>query len=87
LRDEIVTETIAVPDDFAERYLSPYGSGFSLEPILTQSAWFRPHNRSDAAENLYLVGAGTHPGAGLPGVISSARMLDRMVPDAVAFKR
>ena len=55
---------------------------FGLEPVLTQSAWFRPHNRSSDVRNLYLVGAGTHPGAGLPGVLSSARILDLVVPDA-----
>jgi phytoene desaturase len=52
--------------------------------VLTQSAWFRPHNRTEIA-NLYLVGAGTHPGAGLPGVLSSARILDKVVPHASAF--
>ena len=58
------------------------GAGFSLEPALSQSAWFRPHNRSEELERLYLVGAGTHPGAGVPGVISSARVLDKVVPHA-----
>ncbi|MCX7890699.1 MAG: phytoene desaturase, partial [Rhodobacteraceae bacterium] len=61
------------------------GAGFSLEPILLQSAWFRPHNLSEEVKHLYLVGAGTHPGAGVPGVISSARVLDRVVPDAASF--
>jgi phytoene desaturase len=50
-----------------------HGSAFSLEPILTQSAWFRAHNRDDVIDNLYIVGAGTHPGAGVPGVIGSAK--------------
>ncbi|RYD92512.1 MAG: phytoene desaturase, partial [Sphingomonadales bacterium] len=49
------------------------GSAFSLEPLLTQSAWFRTHNRDDAISNLYFVGAGTHPGAGIPGVVGSAK--------------
>ena len=53
--------------------------------VLTQSAWFRPHNRSEELKNLYLVGAGTHPGAGLPGVLSSARVLDTVVPHADTF--
>jgi phytoene desaturase len=53
--------------------------------VLTQSAWFRPHNRSEDIERLYLVGAGTHPGAGVPGVLSSARILDTVVPDAAAL--
>ena len=51
-----------------DRYLSPHGAGFSIEPRILQSAWFRPHNVSEEARGLYLVGAGTHPGAGLPGV-------------------
>jgi phytoene desaturase len=49
------------------------GSAFSLEPVLTQSAYFRGHNRDDMIDNLYLVGAGTHPGAGVPGVVGSAK--------------
>ena len=61
------------------------GAAFGLEPVLTQSAWFRPHNRSEEVRHLYLVGAGTHPGAGLPGVLSSARVLDKVVPHASVF--
>ncbi len=61
------------------------GAAFGLEPVLTQSAWFRPHNASEEVENLFLVGAGTHPGAGLPGVLSSARILDKVCPEAHAF--
>jgi phytoene desaturase len=61
------------------------GAAFSFEPVLTQSAWFRPLYRSEEVERLYLVGAGTHPGAGVPGVLSSARVLDTVVPDAAAF--
>ena len=78
----LVTSKVTTPQDFADDFLSVNGSGFGLEPVLTQSAWFRPHNRSEEVANLYLVGAGTHPGAGLPGVLSSARILDRVVPDA-----
>jgi len=70
------------PADFRDRYLSPHGSGFSIEPRILQSAWFRPHNISEEVGGLYLVGAGTHPGAGLPGVISSAEVLGKLVPDA-----
>ena len=73
---------VFTPEDFRDRYLSPYGSGFSIEPRILQSAWFRPHNISEEARGLYLVGAGTHPGAGLPGVISSAEVLAKLVPDA-----
>lgn len=78
----ITTETEFTPETFRDRYLSPHGCGFSLEPRILQSAWFRPHNVSEEARGLYLVGAGTHPGAGLPGVISSAEVLGKMVPDA-----
>jgi phytoene desaturase len=70
------------PQDFQDRYQSFRGAGFGLEPVLTQSAWFRPHNKSEEVDRLYLVGAGTHPGAGLPGVLSSARILDEVVPHA-----
>lgn len=70
------------PETFRDRYLSPYGAGFSLEPRIFQSANFRPHNVSEEVEGLYLVGAGTHPGAGLPSVITSAEVLAKLVPDA-----
>lgn len=82
LSGSIVTSRVTTPADFATDFLSFRGSGFGLEPVLTQSAWFRPHNASSAFRNLYLVGAGTHPGAGLPGVLSSAKVLDTVVPDA-----
>ncbi len=87
LGDRIVTSHVTTPLDFRDDYLSEQGAGFGIEPVLTQSAWFRPHNRSGSVENLYLVGAGTHPGAGLPGVLSSARILDKVVPHAAAFAR
>ena len=80
--DHIVTETEFTPETFRDRYLSPHGCGFSIEPRILQSAWFRPHNVSEEARGLYLVGAGTHPGAGLPGVVSSAEVLGKLVPDA-----
>lgn len=70
------------PRYFREDLLSSRGAGFSIEPVLTQSAWFRFHNRSEDVRGLYLVGAGTHPGAGVPGVLCSARVLDRLVPAA-----
>ena len=73
------------PKDFETDLDAYQGSAFQFEPILTQSAWFRPHNRSEDIEHLYLVGAGTHPGAGVPGVLSSARILDLVVPDAATF--
>lgn len=82
LEDELVVSHLMTPLDFKTRLRAYEGSAFSLEPILTQSAWFRPHNRSEGIRNLFLVGAGTHPGAGVPGVLSSARVLDRIVPHA-----
>lgn len=82
--DHITTEMTLTPEDFRDRYLSPYGCGFSIEPRILQSAWFRPHNVSEESKGLYLVGAGTHPGAGVPGVISSAEVLSKLVPDAPA---
>lgn len=81
-RERISTELVFTPETFRERYLSPHGAGFSIEPRILQSAWFRPHNVSEEARGLYLVGAGTHPGAGLPGVVSSAEVLGKLVPDA-----
>ncbi len=75
------------PQGFLGDYLSLRGAAFGLQPTLFQSASFRPSNRSEDIENLYLVGAGTHPGAGLPGVLSTARVLDTVVPDAAAFVR
>ncbi|WP_181702704.1 phytoene desaturase [Chthonobacter albigriseus] len=73
LRDDLVTVRHFTPDDFKSELNAFVGSAFSLEPILTQSAWFRPHNRDDRIHNLYIVGAGTHPGAGVPGVVGSAK--------------
>jgi phytoene desaturase len=83
----IVTQRLMTPDDFEHTLLSFKGAAFGLEPVLTQSAWFRPHNKSEEFENLFLVGASTHPGAGVPGVISTARVLDLVVPSAEAFSR
>ncbi len=85
LSQALVTSRVATPLDFQDQLNSYLGAGFALEPILTQSAWFRPHNASEDVRNLFLVGAGTHPGAGLPGVLSSARVLDKVVPHASVF--
>ncbi len=85
LEHEIVTSSFVTPLHFRDALQSEKGAGFGFEPVLTQSAWFRPHNRSETIEGLYLVGAGTHPGAGLPGVLSSAKILDKVVPHASAF--
>jgi phytoene desaturase len=81
----VVTSRVLTPQGFEDDYLAFRGAAFGIEPLLTQSAWFRPHNRSEDVERLYLVGAGTHPGAGVPGVLSSARVLDRVVPDPAAL--
>ncbi len=82
LEHEVVSSRMMTPLDFQDTLLSYRGAAFGMEPRLTQSAWFRPHNVSEDIAGLYLVGAGTHPGAGLPGVLCSAKVLDRVVPDA-----
>ena len=75
------------PDDFENDYRSYHGAGFSIAPLFTQSAWFRFHNKAEGFDNLYLTGAGTHPGAGLPGVVSSAKVVEKLIGDAAQFKR
>ncbi|MBX2854319.1 MAG: phytoene desaturase [Rhodobacteraceae bacterium] len=85
LSDHIGASLIASPLDFRRDLLSEKGAAFGLEPLLTQMAWFRPHNRSEDVERLYLVGAGTHPGAGVPGVLCSAKVLDKVAPHASAL--
>ncbi len=84
LESEIATSRVLTPQGFHDDLLSFKGAAFGMEPVLTQSAYFRPHNESEDVKGLYLVGAGTHPGGGMPGVLSSARVLDRIVPDARA---
>ncbi|MDE2423875.1 MAG: phytoene desaturase [Betaproteobacteria bacterium] len=76
----ITEDFYMTPKDFQSNYLSEHGAGFSIAPLFSQSAWFRFHNRAEGLKNLYLVGAGTHPGAGLPGVISSAKVIDSLIP-------
>ncbi|WP_293881891.1 phytoene desaturase [Sphingomonas sp.] len=73
IRSRIMTEFFYSPADFGRDLNAHLGSAFSLEPLLTQSAWFRVHNRDDVISNMYFVGAGTHPGAGIPGVVGSAK--------------
>jgi phytoene desaturase len=73
LRQHVVTRRSLTPQGFARDLFAHHGSAFSVAPKLTQSAWFRPHNRDPKIPGLYLVGAGTHPGAGVPGVVSSAK--------------
>ncbi len=79
LRKHLRSQLIFTPKDFETKLDAYAGTAFQFEPTLTQSAWFRPHNKSEDVGNLYFVGAGTHPGAGLPGVISSARVLDHFI--------
>ena len=87
LADTITAEFSMTPRDFSHDYLSVHGAGFSVAPLFRQSAWFRFHNRAEGIGNLYLVGAGTHPGAGLPGVLCSAKVVDALVPAAAMVVR
>ncbi|MEJ6393246.1 phytoene desaturase [Gymnodinialimonas sp. 2305UL16-5] len=80
--DHLSASHIFTPQTFIDRYRSPHGAGFSLEPRIFQSAWFRPHNISEEIDGLYLVGAGTHPGAGIPSVVTSSEVLTQLVPPA-----
>ena len=81
LRESIDVAVHYTPANFESDLGAHLGSAFSLEPILTQSAWFRVHNRDDVVRNLYFVGAGTHPGAGIPGVVGSAKATARLMID------
>ena len=83
LSRHIVTERVIDPRHFRDTLNSYLGSAFSVEPILTQSAWFRPHNRSEDIANLYFAGAGTHPGAGIPGVLSSGKIVADLIGNAI----
>jgi phytoene desaturase len=87
LRQHLSTSFVTTPQDFHDRLLSYKGAAFGLEPLLLQSAWFRPHNRSEDIERLFMVGASTHPGAGVPGVLMSAKALETVVPDAATLRR
>jgi phytoene desaturase len=82
LRDHLTTNFYVTPNYFQTELRSVAGAGFGPEPRLSQSAWFRFHNTSEDVDGLYFVGAGTHPGAGLPGVVNSAKVLDKFVPAA-----
>jgi len=84
LRERITTMFHYTPQDFETDLGAHLGSAFSLEPLLTQSAWFRVHNRDDQIPNLYFVGAGTHPGAGIPGVVGSAKATAGLMIDDLA---
>jgi len=80
LSGHIAESYYMTPLDFKDRYNSPFGAGFSLEPGMFQSAWFRPHNISEEIKGLFLVGAGTHPGPGVPGVLASAEVVTKLIP-------
>jgi phytoene desaturase len=82
LRENLVTERMIDPPHFRDVLNSEQGAAFSIQPILRQSAYFRFHNQSEDVPNLYFVGAGTHPGAGMPGVLSTAKVVDRLIADA-----
>ena len=82
LAENITADFFKTPEDFRGDYLSVHGAGFSVAPLFRQSAWFRFHNRAEGIKNLYLTGAGTHPGAGLPGVLCSAKVADALIPAA-----
>jgi phytoene desaturase len=80
LSSAITADFFKTPEDFKSEYLSHHGAGFSIAPIFRQSAWFRFHNKAEGIRHLYLAGAGTHPGAGLPGVLCTAKVVDSMIP-------
>ena len=80
LSQHVISSHVMTPQNFQDDLLSFKGAAFGLEPLLLQSAWFRPHNRSEDVENLFMVGASTHPGAGVPGVLMSAKALQTVVP-------
>tara|TARA_B100001564_G_scaffold245855_1_gene208521 strand:+ start:49 stop:1509 length:1461 start_codon:yes stop_codon:yes gene_type:complete len=79
LKENIIEDFYLTPDYFEKDLNTKYGSGFSIQPKFTQSAYFRFHNKSEIYDGLYFVGAGTHPGAGVPGVLSSAKVLDKII--------
>ncbi len=82
LKSSITSDFYMTPENFRNDYLSVNGAGFSIAPLFRQSAWFRFHNRAEGIKNLYLTGAGTHPGGGLPGVLCSAKVVDALIPSA-----
>ncbi len=84
IREGLEVRFHVTPEHFRDKLLTHHGTGFSIQPTLLQSAWFRFHNRSEDVRGLYLVGAGTHPGAGLPGVLCSAKVLEHYLPEIFA---
>ena len=87
LREHLTVSFVTTPQDFQDTLLSYKGAAFGLEPLLLQTGWFRPHNRSEDVKNMFLVGASTHPGAGIPGVLMSAKALETVLPDVASVKR
>lgn len=87
LQENLIAEHYIDPLHFQDTLNSYMGSAFSVQPILTQSAWFRPHNRSEDFANLYFVGAGTHPGAGLPGVLSSSIIAENLICEDILLSK
>jgi phytoene desaturase len=79
LSTELAWSEAVDPRYFRDTLMSPLGAGFSIAPLLSQSGWFRFHNRMDRVANLYLCGAGVHPGGGLPGVVTSAKVVEQIV--------
>ena len=79
IKDNVISDFYLTPDYFENELSTLHGSGFSIQPNFTQSAYFRFHNKSEIIDNLYFVGAGTHPGAGMPGVLSSAKVLEELL--------
>ena len=78
IKENVINDFYLTPDYFEKDLATLHGSGFSIQPKFSQSAYFRFHNQSEVYKNLYFVGAGTHPGAGMPGVLSSAKVLDKL---------
>ena len=83
LLDHLATERWLTPLDFETELRSYAGAAFSFEPIFQQSAWFRPHNVSEDIDNLFFAGAGTHPGAGVPGVLCSAKIVEKLICERI----
>jgi len=87
LESEITEDFAMTPEDFKSDYRSMHGAGFSLAPIFTQSAWFRYHNRDPHIPNLYFSAAGAHPGAGMPGVLCSAKVVETLIDEELAASK
>ena len=79
LKNTICNDFFMTPEDFKDNYRSMHGAGFSIAPIFLQSAWFRYHNKDKYIKNLYFSASGAHPGAGIPGVLSSAKVVENII--------